>query len=72
MPFATNQRDAVSEIAPRTIDNPYHHDYIKSRVASVYVDDIGELYDRQNTVYFITMTACIVAIISAVIVSSNK
>jgi anthranilate phosphoribosyltransferase len=67
--LATTQKQAAAEIAPQTINNKYHHDYIPDKPAQVYIDDIGEMYDRQTTVYFVTMTACIVAIITAVVSS---
>lgn len=59
-------------IAPATINNPYHRDYINPNSAAMRVNDIGELYDRQTTVAFITMTACLTAIMAAIVIGGRK
>lgn len=68
----TTQADAVNLITKKSIDDPYHRDYILSPASAVRVNDIGELYDRQTTVAYITMTACITAIIAAIVISGRK
>ncbi len=66
------QAQAVGLITKNSIDDPYHRDYIISPASAVRVNDIGELYDRQTTVAYITMTACITAIIAAIVISGRK
>ncbi len=66
------EADAAKLIKSDSIDNPYHRDYINPNSTAVRVNDIGELYDRQTAVAYITMTACITAIIAAIVIGGNK
>jgi len=68
----TTQQQAANSITKNSIDDPYHRDYILTPASAVRVNDIGELYDRQTTVAYITMTACITAIIAAIVISGRK
>ncbi len=66
------EADAAKLITSDSIDNPYHRDYINPNSTAMRVNDIGELYDRQTAVAYITMTACITAIIAAIVIGGNK
>lgn len=66
------QKDAVDRITKNSINDPYHRDYVVGPASAVRVHDIGELYDRQTTVAFITMTACLTAIIAAIVITGRK
>ena len=66
------EADAAKLIKSDSIDNPYHRDYINPNSTAMRVNDIGELYDRQTAVAYITMTACITAIIAAIVIGGNK
>lgn len=68
-----SQKDAVDLITKKeTINDPYHRDYVIGPASAVRVNDIGELYDRQTTVAFITMTACLTAIMAAIVIGGRK
>lgn len=66
------QKDAADLITKNSINDPYHRDYVVGPASAVRVHDIGELYDRQTTVAFITMTACLTAIIAAIVITGRK
>ena len=68
----TTQRAAAELIAKDSIDDKSHRDYINPKPSAMRVNDIGELYDRQTTVAFVTMTACITAIIAAVVIMGRR
>ena len=67
-----SETDAVKLITQDSINDPYHRDYVVGQSSAVRAHDIGELYDRQTTVAFITMTACITAIIAAIVITGRK
>jgi hypothetical protein len=69
---ALTQQEAAELIAKPTINDQYHRDYINPKPSAMRVNDIGELYDRQTTVAFITMTACITAIIASVVIMGRR
>ena len=69
----TTQKVAAAEIAtPYSIEDELHRDYVNQNPSAMRVNDIGELYDRQTTVAFVTMTACITAIIAAVVIMGRR
>ena len=68
----TTQKAAAALITKDSIDDQYQRDYINKEPSVVRVNDIGELYDRQTTVAFVTMTACITAIIAAVVIMGRR
>jgi len=70
--MSTTQKDAAALIRKDSINDEYHRDYINSKPSAMRVNDIGELYDRQTTVAFVTMTACITAIIAAVVIMGRR
>jgi hypothetical protein len=70
--MTTTQKQAAEKITKDSIDDQYHRDYVNPNPSAMRVNDIGELYDRQTTVAFVTMTACITAIIAAVIIMGRR
>jgi hypothetical protein len=68
----TTQQEAAALIAKPSIKDQYHRDYINPNPNAMRVNDIGELYDRQTTVAFLTMTACITAIIATVVIMGRR
>lgn len=53
------------------IYNKYSHNYIPSLVETAQ-DDVGQLLDRQNRIYFVTTIGCISVIIFAVMLNSKR
>ena len=69
----TTQSEAAELIATQySVNDKLHRDYVNPNPSAMRVNDIGELYDRQTTVAFVTMTACITAIIAAVVIMGRR
>ena len=53
------------------IYNKHSHNYIPSLVETAQ-DDVGQMLDRQNRIYFVTTIGCISVIIFAVMLNSKR